>query len=137
MASNADDIAQLVALYLTVENVIILPVSTLSTMFVIYEWTISLFVLATLYTASYVFGLSHQATIDFNTAITKNYKPILKYFFGKDDGKAAWSFISNFASSFMGAIADWMLGFLLDLLLLTLLGTAPAKITMKSIPKPQ
>ncbi|KAF9255811.1 hypothetical protein L218DRAFT_950490 [Marasmius fiardii PR-910] len=131
MTSNADDIAQLVAPYLTVENVITLPVSTLSTMSVIYgsiihylflsksevltksalnrRWTISLFVLATLYTASYVFGLSHQATIDFNTAITKNYKPILKYFFGKDDGKAAWSFISNFASSFMGAIADWML----------------------------
>ncbi|KAF9263148.1 hypothetical protein L218DRAFT_999804 [Marasmius fiardii PR-910] len=103
MNSTVDDAEHVAAPFLTFDEVVTLPLSTLSVMFVIYGiyiviwgqavrilyrpdgpssklymgWTISLFVLATLYTATYVWGSSHQAAILFYGATKEDYSSLL------------------------------------------------------------
>ncbi|KAF9269138.1 hypothetical protein L218DRAFT_994054 [Marasmius fiardii PR-910] len=133
MSSN-DKIEHIVAPYLTVATVITQPLSTLLVMVFIYGiyvvvfglsvhilsrrdgrslklymgWTISLFGLATLYTVTYIWGMSWQAAIEFSAATTKDYKYFLKYL-SADNGKTAWISISIFTSCIMNVIADSML----------------------------
>ncbi|KAF9252436.1 hypothetical protein L218DRAFT_887714, partial [Marasmius fiardii PR-910] len=51
--------------------------------------SISLFVLATLYMATYAWGLSWQTMIKFKAVTTKNYTPFLKYL-NSDERKSLW-----------------------------------------------
>ncbi|KAF9255176.1 hypothetical protein L218DRAFT_1081974 [Marasmius fiardii PR-910] len=135
MKSSADDVEHIVAPFLTVDEVITQPLSSLSAMFAVYGiyvvvfglsvhilyhhdgaasklhmgWTMSLFVLATLYTATYVWGISQQAMIYFNATTTKNYVPLFKYLIGPDEGEIVWFTITIFTGYLMNAIADSML----------------------------
>ncbi|KAF9254558.1 hypothetical protein L218DRAFT_471552 [Marasmius fiardii PR-910] len=117
MNSSVNDVEQIVAPYLTVDQVIVLPLSSFSVMFAIYGiyvtifglsvyilshhgaaasklymWsTISLFVLATLYTAAYVWGMSWQAKIYFEAATTKSYTALFNYLTSPDGRNSACS----------------------------------------------
>ncbi|KAF9254499.1 hypothetical protein L218DRAFT_992292 [Marasmius fiardii PR-910] len=121
MDDGANDVERHLAPFLTAEQVITLTLSTLSVMFAIYGiyamvfglairvlfrrdgpssrlymgWSISLFVLATLYTATYTWGLSRQTMSNFKAATTKNYTPLLKYL-DSDEEKNIWFSILNF-----------------------------------------
>ncbi|KAF9264573.1 hypothetical protein L218DRAFT_900391 [Marasmius fiardii PR-910] len=134
--SNSSDIVQhIAALYLTSQQVVTLPVSTNSAMFAVYGiyivifglsihvlsrpdapgsklymgWTISLFVLGTLYTTTYVWGASRQAKIYFDAATTKDYTILLEYLIGTEERHSAWFAIINLVGGLMNIIADWML----------------------------
>ncbi|KAF9259294.1 hypothetical protein L218DRAFT_947700 [Marasmius fiardii PR-910] len=77
--------------------------------------TIALFMLATIYTTVYTWGVCGQTLLAFNAATTKDYTSFLQYGHG-DDGKTAWvylilytSTIGNMVSTLMNSIADAML----------------------------
>ncbi|KAF9256102.1 hypothetical protein L218DRAFT_848124, partial [Marasmius fiardii PR-910] len=74
--------------------------------------SISLFVLATLGTATYAWGLSWQTMIQFKAATTKDYTPLLKYLIS-DERKIRILGHSTFPShrlkTFISVIADSML----------------------------
>ncbi|KAF9264508.1 hypothetical protein L218DRAFT_224995 [Marasmius fiardii PR-910] len=134
--NSSSEIEHIVAPYFTVTTVVTQPLSILSVMLFIYGiyvvlfglsvhtlcrrdgpssklymgWTISLFVLATIYTATYIWGISRQAALDFSTATTKDYETFFKYLLiGVDKKKSAWIWTCVFTSSIMNAIADSML----------------------------
>ncbi|KAF9264514.1 hypothetical protein L218DRAFT_862878, partial [Marasmius fiardii PR-910] len=50
---------------------------------------ISLFVLATIYTPTHAWGTSRQVTVYFKAATTKNYIPLMSYFY-LDERANAW-----------------------------------------------
>ncbi|KAF9256572.1 hypothetical protein L218DRAFT_191657 [Marasmius fiardii PR-910] len=134
MDDSANDLERILAPYLTAEQVITHPLSTLSMMFAIYGiyvmvfglairvlsrrdrplsglymgLSISLFVLATLGMATCAWGLSWQTMIKFKAATTKDYTPFLKYL-NSDERKSLWASTTNFASCMMNVIADSML----------------------------
>ncbi|KAF9265044.1 hypothetical protein L218DRAFT_957714 [Marasmius fiardii PR-910] len=134
MDDSANDLERILASYLTAERVITNPLSTLSVMFAIYGiyvmafglaihtlsrrdgpssrlymgWSISLFVLATLFVAINAWGLSRQTMIQFKAATTKNYTPFQKYL-RFDEGEILWFAIINFVDCIMSAVADSML----------------------------
>ncbi|KAK1215405.1 hypothetical protein PQX77_021980, partial [Marasmius sp. AFHP31] len=125
MASR-DNTEELVTPFLTVNQTIILPIATLSSMFLIYGMymtifglcmhvllhrhrsalrlylvcTILLFVFATLFTASETFGETRQAIIYFRAAKTRNYEPLLDYW-GGDHLETVWVTTASFAATFI------------------------------------
>ncbi|KAG7087650.1 hypothetical protein E1B28_013597 [Marasmius oreades] len=131
-SSTDDSIGNALAPYFTAETIITQPLATLSAMFFIYGiyvvifalsvhtlsrgpaskiytiWTITLFVLATIYIVNNTCGFARQATIEFNAATTKDYTPFIQYLSG-DVPKSVWFSIGIFVPCFMNAIADWML----------------------------
>ncbi|KAF9256590.1 hypothetical protein L218DRAFT_188768 [Marasmius fiardii PR-910] len=70
--------------------------------------TVTLFVLATFYTAAYVWGVSRQTMIYFKAATTKDYTALLDYL-AFNEKKTAWFSILNLAATFMNVVADIML----------------------------
>ncbi|KAF9256583.1 hypothetical protein L218DRAFT_192192 [Marasmius fiardii PR-910] len=134
MDDSANDLERILAPYLTAEQVITNPLTTLSIMFAIYGiyvmvfglairvlsrrdrpfsglymgLSISLFVLTTLGMPTYAWGLSRQTMIVFKAATTKDYTPLLKYI-NSDERKSLWVSTTNFATCIMNVIADSML----------------------------
>ncbi|KAK1223920.1 hypothetical protein PQX77_013199 [Marasmius sp. AFHP31] len=132
MASNS--LEEKLAPYLTVRNVIVSPIATLSSMFLVYGMytiifglcihvlfhrkgprltlylicTITLFVLATLTVASKAFGLTRQSVIHFRALRTRDFGPVVKYL-AHDNAKFASAISGNISSTFMAALADLML----------------------------
>ncbi|KAF9265097.1 hypothetical protein L218DRAFT_957781 [Marasmius fiardii PR-910] len=134
MDDGANDLEHILAPYLTAGQVITHPLSSLSVMFALYGiyvmvfglairvlsrrdgpssklymgWSISLFVLATLHTATYAWASSRETMISFKAATTKNYTPFLKYL-NPDEGNISSFSITDFVACIMNAIADSML----------------------------
>ncbi|KAJ8077910.1 hypothetical protein PM082_002351 [Marasmius tenuissimus] len=128
------NIEEAVAPYISVQNVIVKPIATLSALFIVYGMyiivfglcfhvllrrrksglglylicTVSLFVLATMYVASSTTGYAKQATVNFRASRTRNYGPLVK-FLGRNTWKTVWATMSGFSNMSMNAIADIML----------------------------
>jgi len=59
----------------------------------LYFWcTVSLFVLATIFVGSGVFGMTHQAAILFTVAKTHDLEPLLRYLV-RDSSATAWVYV--------------------------------------------
>ncbi|KAL0059265.1 hypothetical protein AAF712_014015, partial [Marasmius tenuissimus] len=134
--SSANDTGILLEPYLTSYHVIVYPTLTLSLMTLVYGvyiptfitaihslvtrrkalpsshiyliGSISLFVLATLFTGAEAWGLTRQAVIEFDAAKTRDYNRFLQYRI-QDNLKTAWIGILDVCFPVMNAIADWML----------------------------
>ncbi|KAG7085894.1 hypothetical protein E1B28_003428 [Marasmius oreades] len=134
--SSSNDTGILLEPYLTPYHVIIYPTLTLTLMTLIYGvyiptfisavhslvsrrkalassnvyliGSVSLFVLATLFTATEVWGLTRQAVIEFDAAKTRDYDRFRQYRI-QDDAKTVWNGILDTSSPLMNTLADWML----------------------------
>ncbi|KAG7096209.1 hypothetical protein E1B28_003660 [Marasmius oreades] len=132
--SSTSEMEEVLAPYLSAESILTETISTLSMLFFIYGiycfifgvsiyvlfnsvhrlykvGNIALFVLATIFTSVYTWGLSQQAFIGFHAATTKDYTLLIKYL-NKDDTEAAWGGTTNLISTLMNnlsSIADTML----------------------------
>ncbi|KAK1223690.1 hypothetical protein PQX77_013432, partial [Marasmius sp. AFHP31] len=114
--SSHNNPAEIAALFLTVESVIVGPIATLSSMLFIYGMyiiisslcmhvlyhrdrtglrlylicTILLFAFGSLYMAFTTFGLTRQVIIGFHAEKTQDFKPLINYL-GQDRLKVAWA----------------------------------------------
>ncbi|KAG7085343.1 hypothetical protein E1B28_002909 [Marasmius oreades] len=70
--------------------------------------SVSLFVLAMLFTGTEVWGLTRQAVIEFDAAKTRDYDQFLQYRI-QDDVKTIWNGILDTSPPLMNTLADWML----------------------------
>ncbi|KAJ8077627.1 hypothetical protein PM082_002059 [Marasmius tenuissimus] len=123
--------------YLTVQNIIVEPIATLTSLFLVYGMyiiifglsvhvlhrrkvtasglymacTVSLFLLASLYVVSETVGLTRQAVVEFRALRTGDYDSLMRYLRapGDDPAKIAWVAIDGPACTLMNAIADVML----------------------------
>ncbi|KAJ8090852.1 hypothetical protein PM082_024772 [Marasmius tenuissimus] len=131
---GSDNIEEALDLKLTVENVIVVPIVTLATIFLLYGMytiifglcihilyrrkqsssglylpcTMMLFALATLYMAMDAFGYTRQAMTTFRASKTRDFKPYLQYL-PQDKAKTAWVSTIILTDNFMRSIADIML----------------------------
>ncbi|KAG7097647.1 hypothetical protein E1B28_004979 [Marasmius oreades] len=71
-------------------------------------WTVTLFILATIYTATNTWKYTRQATVEFTAAETKEFTPLFKYLLGNDQ-KTAWDSITAIISRLMNTTAHSIL----------------------------
>ncbi|KAK1234070.1 hypothetical protein PQX77_002736 [Marasmius sp. AFHP31] len=121
--------------FLTAENTIVMPIATLSALFVVYGMyaivfglcmlvfsrrkdskhslylicTISLFAFASLYVVMEVLGLIRQSLLLYRASSTRELEPLVNYLQNTSRETVATVFIANLVSTFMNAIADLML----------------------------
>ncbi|KAG7088994.1 hypothetical protein E1B28_012940 [Marasmius oreades] len=131
MASGDHD--QTLSEFLTAQQVVILPIATLSAIFLVYGvyaiifglciqilhrrkqsqlglyriCTIVLFILASIRVVLDTYGYTRQAIIDFLAAKTRDYEPLDNYL--GDDGQITWLSIVNNVAVCMNVVADLML----------------------------
>ncbi|KAG7092919.1 hypothetical protein E1B28_009224 [Marasmius oreades] len=129
--SSDDEIEQLVAPYITVENVLIEPFATFALMFCTYGiyivlfglsiralhrsknnvsklywgWTISLFAMATLVVATETYSYVRESILEFKGLKTKDYFPFVNYGQGEVTKTIPYT-ISNVVLVLMNAVAD-------------------------------
>ncbi|KAJ8077912.1 hypothetical protein PM082_002353 [Marasmius tenuissimus] len=134
LKDGSDNLAEAFEPFLTVQQVIVLPIATLSCMFLVYGMytivfglcmhvlcrrqssssrlysvcTVCLFALGSIFVASEVYGCTRQAIIDFRAAKTQDFGPLEKYM-DVDVGVTVWECLSNFSATLMNVFADVML----------------------------
>ncbi|KAG7086146.1 hypothetical protein E1B28_002105 [Marasmius oreades] len=131
MASSDDDLKNSLEPYMTMAQVLVLPISTVSVLYFIYVvfglsihvlyfhhngstsklylgCTIALFLLATIYIAMNTWGNFLEAVVLFSAASSKDYTPLVMYLEG-DVQKGVWSTTTSVISNLMNSIADLML----------------------------
>ncbi|KAJ8077834.1 hypothetical protein PM082_002274 [Marasmius tenuissimus] len=132
--SSSDELEEFVGPFITVQEVVVAPIATLSTMFVVYGMytiifglcmqvlhrrktaksglyltcTISLFVLANIYVWAAVWGMARQTILYFRAAKTRDYEPLAEYLV-HDNTKIIWAGLTNLSGYFMNVVADIML----------------------------
>ncbi|ESK85748.1 hypothetical protein Moror_2457 [Moniliophthora roreri MCA 2997] len=131
----ARSIEEILEPFLSVQNVLIKPVATLTVLYFVYGlyvllfgiclrvllerhdrpnrylylgWTISLFILATMLNALETCGYIRQAAVDFDAAKTRQYDKVVQYL-GGDTFKTVWLVLSEILSLVISAVADSML----------------------------
>ncbi|KAJ8079408.1 hypothetical protein PM082_021916 [Marasmius tenuissimus] len=131
---SSDEIEAVVEPFLSVQSVIIKPIATLSSIFLVYgiyiiafglctnilyhrkapsfglymTCTICLFILATTCIAIETFVVVSQALLVFHASKTRDFGPLLKYL-QHDDGEIAAGSVYTIASTTVNAVADIML----------------------------
>ncbi|KAG7100281.1 hypothetical protein E1B28_002054 [Marasmius oreades] len=132
--SSDSGLEEFVAPFITVQEVVVGPIATLSLMLVVYGMyaiifgfcvnilfqrktsklglylacTIALFVLANIYVWSVVWGMVRQTIIYFQAAKTQDYEPLAEYLV-HDNRKTVWTALTNLSGIFMNCVADIML----------------------------
>ncbi|KAJ8075517.1 hypothetical protein PM082_021147 [Marasmius tenuissimus] len=138
MASDEEILRQLAETYTSVERVIVQPIATVSTMFLIYgmyiiifglsinvfwqrressasktytRWIIALFVLATIYNAATAWLYIEQSLVAFNAAKTRGYISLFKSLYNRlsPSEYAARFGLNTFSSGIMSCIFDYLM----------------------------